>query len=349
MLQSTAIPPKPLQVRDAPPLSAHRAFHVTQLDLLGSMLEDNLGARFAARPVADGPVNVLAHMVPLGDSELWYCSYGMPVSVQFPDSDYLRLQMPYRGAGGTWQGNVFNAVSSDRACISRAEAQIDFGDGFEQLVWRLPHEKLQQKLSLLTGHRCTQRLEFTSRIDLGSPSGRLLHQMFWSLVSAAENANGPAARFAVRELEQAFITTFLATVDHSGRSLLDKSAGRISPWQVRRAEAHIEANWDKALTIEDLVEASGASARSLFRTFKEARGCSPMEFARKLRLEHAHRMLQNADGGTTVTQVALACGFGDLGRFSKEYQHRFGERPSDALARCKRGSSICKTSGHSNG
>ncbi len=319
----------------ARPLAMHPAFAVSRLDHLGSILEDNLGARFARRPVVDGAVNVLAHAVRLKDSELWYCAYGMPISIAFPDGPYLRLQMPYKGAGGTWQGGGFTAIGGDSACISRPEVQIDFGADFEQIVWRLPKAKLEQKFSLMTGRQGTHALEFAPRVDLGSPSGRLLTQMFWSLISAVENAQSPAAELVAREMEQAFITTFLATTDHSGCDLLDGNAGRVSPWQVRRAEAHIEANWDKPISIEDLVEASGTSARSLFRTFKEARGCSPMEFAKKLRLEHAHRMLENAQAGTTVTDVAFACGFGDLGRFAKDYQRVFGLRPSEVLARRK--------------
>ena len=58
-----------------------------------------------------------------------------------------------------------------------------------------------------------------------------------------------------------------------------------------------------------------------------------MEFARRLRLEHARRMLEQPSPATTVTDVAFACGFGDLGRFARDFQRMFGERPSALLAR----------------
>ena len=43
--------------------------------------------------------------------------------------------------------------------------------------------------------------------------------------------------------------------------------------------------------------------------------------------------------GTTVTDLALAHGFGHLGRFAVEYREAFGESPSVSLGRsgCVRG------------
>ena len=39
-------------------------------------------------------------------------------------------------------------------------------------------------------------------------------------------------------------------------------------------------------------------------------------------------------GQTTVSDVAVACGFWHLGRFSGAYKALFGESPSDTLKRC---------------
>jgi len=51
-----------------------------------------------------------------------------------------------------------------------------------------------------------------------------------------------------------------------------------------------------------------------------------------LRLSHAREALLAADRKlTTVTKVAAAFGFGELGRFSVEYRKAFGESPSQTL------------------
>ena len=315
------------------PLSAFPAFAVSDFDALSGILEAQLGAKFAKLPVEGSDIEARAHAARLGESELWYCAYGMPLSVKFPDGDYLRLQMRHRGVGGTWQDGRLTAVNERQACISRAEVEIDFAEDFEQLVWRIPKGKLEQRLALMTGRPVGYALDFSPDLDLATPGGETLRQVFQCLLHAVESGVTPISHLVVRELEQAFISTFLATTDHAGRALLEAPVAKVGPWQVRRAEAHIEANWDKPITIEDLVEVSGASARSLFRTFKESRGCSPLEFARRLRLDHARRMLESPHAATTVTEVAFTCGFGDLGRFAKEFQRCFGELPSQLLAR----------------
>jgi AraC-like DNA-binding protein len=117
--------------------------------------------------------------------------------------------------------------------------------------------------------------------------------------------------------------------------LLARQPPSIAPWQVRRVEDYIAANWDQPIGVEDLAAASGASVRSIFRTFKQCRGYSPMEFVKQVRLRRAHEMLSCGDAAISVTDAAFACGFGDLSRFSKDYRARFGALPSETLNRSK--------------
>ena len=102
-----------------------------------------------------------------------------------------------------------------------------------------------------------------------------------------------------------------------------------------RAEDYIEANWHRPLEIEAIAAETGTSGRSIFRAFKQSRGYSPLEFIKHVRLQQARRMIEHADEATTVSDIAIASGFGDHGRFSSAYRQRFGELPSAALARAK--------------
>ena len=106
-------------------------------------------------------------------------------------------------------------------------------------------------------------------------------------------------------------------------------------WQVRRAESYIETHWNETITIGKLARATAASARSIFHHFKISRGQSPMSFVKGVRLQHAREMLQQTGSTHTVTETAIACGFGNLGHFSGDYFKRFGERPSETLRRSK--------------
>ena len=111
----------------------------------------------------------------------------------------------------------------------------------------------------------------------------------------------------------------------------DGSLDTVTSSQVRRAEAYVEANWEQPLSIEALAHVTGVSARTLFHSFRKSRGYSPMDFVKRIRLNHARRMLQDTRNATSVTDVAFTCGFGNLGHFSGYYRRAFGETPSATL------------------
>src|SRR5579863_3903232 len=106
-------------------------------------------------------------------------------------------------------------------------------------------------------------------------------------------------------------------------------------WQARRVEQYIETHWDQPITIEILACATAASARSIFHHFRNCRGQSPMAFLKQVRLQHAKEMLERTDLNRSVTDTAIACGFGNLGHFAGDYFKRYGEHPSDTLKRGK--------------
>ena len=108
---------------------------------------------------------------------------------------------------------------------------------------------------------------------------------------------------------------------------------------VRRTEEFIEANWDRVIDLDELVQLTGVSTRTLSRAFRSHRGYSPREFAKQVRLKHAKRMLGDAIPGTSVTAVAFACGFGNLGHFARDYREAFGELPSETLENALRSGS----------
>jgi transcriptional regulator GlxA family with amidase domain len=131
------------------------------------------------------------------------------------------------------------------------------------------------------------------------------------------------------------MVAFLCSNDNSHTHFLNQRPLQPAPWQVRQAEEYIEAHWDQPITVEALTVVTGASARSIFHFFKKSRGYSPMDFVRHRRLDHAKEMLTDPHKEQSVTDVAFACGFGNLGHFANYYQRKFGELPSETLRKTK--------------
>lgn len=105
--------------------------------------------------------------------------------------------------------------------------------------------------------------------------------------------------------------------------------------QVRRMEEWLDANLGEAVGIDEVAAAIGIGVRSAQQAFARVHGCPPMRWLTHRRLERARDMLDRALPTTTVTDVATACGFFQLGRFAVRYRHAFGEKPSETLARAR--------------
>jgi AraC-like DNA-binding protein len=317
------------------PLDAHPSFRASTIDALEDAVGVHLGAQFVQMPVGKSEIDARANHFKLPNSGLWYCSYGIPVALRFPEPDHIRVQFNHAGIGATWIGDVLIPINARQACISTTAAEIDFSPGFEQIVWRIPKAVMVRKLAGMMDCAVTSALDFDPLLDLATPQAATLMRILDCLVHAADTVCGEAADVVLSELEQAMITAFLAASNHGCRERLGKKPPVAAPRQVKRAEEYIEANWNQAVSIEDLAAEAGCSVRSLFRTFRQSRGYTPLEFARRLRLGNARRMLQQPDQATTVTSVAFACGFNDLGRFSKDFTQAFGELPSVVLSRSR--------------
>lgn len=280
------------------------------------------------------PLRGQVHRLAMPRSELWRCDYGVPVSLAFADADYIRLQIPERGAGQTRASGRTSTIAGQQACISPADATIDFGEDFRQLVWRIPTELLTRKLSLLIGRPVGEALRFGQDFDIGTRSAKPLLGLLRTLLDCPP----PEERGVVwqqTEIEEAMLTALLMSAEHNYRPMLDDPVASAAPWQVARVEAYIEANWHKPIGLEDLVAESGASARSIFRTFKRYRGYTPMEFLKRRRLEQAKALLADPACGKSVTEIAFDCGFADLSRFSKDFTAAYGIQPSAVRRRAK--------------
>lgn len=94
---------------------------------------------------------------------------------------------------------------------------------------------------------------------------------------------------------------------------------------------YVRDNLHKRINLADLEQVSGMSARNLQYVFQKQFGCTPMKWITQQRLEKARAQLINADAITTVTSVATALRFSNLGNFSRLYQQQFGVLPSETL------------------
>jgi AraC-like DNA-binding protein/Tfp pilus assembly protein PilF len=107
------------------------------------------------------------------------------------------------------------------------------------------------------------------------------------------------------------------------------------PADLVRALAWLRGHLSEPIQLEVLAQVSGVRPRTLEMHFKMFLGTTPLGWVRRMRLARARQELLRAGPHTTVTDVALAAGFSQLGRFAVEYRKIFGEVPSTTIQRTR--------------
>jgi AraC-like DNA-binding protein len=255
---------------------------------------------------------------------LSYCDYGASVEVQFPEANFYRQQFALTGSSSICIAGTEREIGPNKFCVvpPGSNLNIHFRAELKQIVLRLNDRYLWEKHRAITGHDDLPTFQ-TREHEGGESTARLFRLLqFFS----NEIGRGGLSNLEIREIEQSIAIGFLrannfTTYQH------EETPKQASTGQIHRAEEYIRAHWNVPISIDDLTTVSGVSGRTLFYHYRKRYGQSPMAFVRDIRLNHARRMLSELPE-MTVTQVALACGFGNLGHFSRYYQARWGEVPS---------------------
>jgi AraC-like DNA-binding protein len=196
--------------------------------------------------------------------------------------------------------------------------------GFENLqreaAWLVDHEALgvdfARPITPAAGRHWSQTIGYVERVVSSSP-----------LLDAA-----PLARL---ELSWLVNSAVLACFPNSTLGAESASDTGDTPQPLRRALAFIDEHATDPITLNEIAAAARLSPRGLQAAFRRHLETTPLAHLRSVRMQHAHRDLQEAQpgDGTSVAAVAAHWGFAHLGRFAIEYRRRFGIYPSQALRR----------------
>lgn len=97
--------------------------------------------------------------------------------------------------------------------------------------------------------------------------------------------------------------------------------------RINRAIDYIEANLAKEMTLKDIASAAFFSPYHFHRIFKGLMGEPVHQFVQRVRLERAARFLIS-DRRTSVTRIAMECGYQNPAAFSRAFRAVFGCSPS---------------------
>lgn len=223
---------------------------------------------------------------PFQHTKLGYVTYRADVGLEFPAANYFLILFPIRGRGEIVNaaGTMTMAPGASATISPNTGYRATYNADYEFLTLKIEPLALTRKLAAMTGLTIDEPLRMSPQADLTLPAAKILHEYIPRLAETLSGVNStPLPAWWIAQTEQLLMVMFLSGHRHNYSHLLEQNTPEAAPWQVRRAEEYIEANWQQAITLEDLANVAGVSAFSLFRSFRNSRGYSPLEFVARVR------------------------------------------------------------------
>ena len=238
------------------------------------------------------------------------------------------------GNGGIMQGKPLGA--GDAAVISPgSEVFYRSPMNLHLMLVTIPVSRLDSAIRSASNDTSHPLYEETRTITMSDVEvSRLSTQISYALQTSKTTPD--QVNVCLHEIEQEVISTLsLAmtnpTTPESGYRGRDSRIRAL-----RRARDYIEANLASPLGLETLSEAVGVSQRTLRTAFHETFSITVVQYIKNRRLIAINRLLLDPQYYvTSVSALAFAHGFNQMGYFAQDYRSLFGEAPSDTLGRKK--------------
>lgn len=262
--------------------------------------------------------------------------YGEQVLVNAPALvDYYLLQFTLRGhCEITQRGQPLSLPQGTAAVINPTCGYTKrWSEDAVQVIVRVRRERLWRELAGILGIDGVVPVDFR----LVSRDFRSEALYLWNMVRIlAPQAGADSVTMRTRVHAAAvshLLTVLLHTVPNSRDEALAIESRLSTPRYVRRARDYIHAHPTDSFSLTELAAVAGVASRTLHRGFQRNFGMAPFKYLRSVRLSLARQQLSAAAMDRRVSDVALDCGYVNLGRFARDYAAQHGERPSETRRR----------------
>lgn len=271
-----------------------------------------------------------------GHLGLGVLEYGAKVRIQTePLSSFYLLQLPLAGVDQQRIGASVRHNTAGTATVHAPDQCLDmtWSADCRKLAIRIDRQALEGLACALSG-KAPGLIHWDEQIRTDVGVGLTLRltaeQLLRHLAQQAQTVLQP---LVWNQWEQMLM---LGLLNAHPTALLPERPGPVTqvlPRTVKLADAYMRAHLDEPIDLARLSALTGTSVRALQAGFRQYLGQTPMAHLRNLRLDQVHQALLDPGLREGVTAVAQRWGFGELGRFARQYRQRFGELPSQTRQR----------------
>jgi AraC-like DNA-binding protein len=243
-----------------------------------------------------------------------------PGHIAKSSDDYFLVSIQARGQGVVRQdGRDAVLAAGDFALYdSTRPYELLFEEAFEQIVLKLPGERLRSEL------RDTEALTATT-VSGREGAGHLLLGMIRTLREDIDTLQ-PASALAVANGVQNILVAGLQTLPAARAPALSN----LTAYHLARVKRRIDEQLaDPLLSVGTLATGLGVSVSHIHRVFK-SEPLTPAQYIWERRLEACSRdLLEPRLAGRPVAEIAYGRGFNDAAHFSRAFRERFGCSPRE--------------------
>ncbi|MCE4069372.1 MULTISPECIES: AraC family transcriptional regulator [Pseudomonas] len=230
---------------------------------------------------------------------------------------------------------VFNqsdeAIGTPRVGLAIEKASVrsvGFIDGHAHHGLSVRRSLFARRLATLLGRPISHKVRFQPRVDLSN-------EAFQGIKAIVAMATGNEFDLLINSsglmparLQEMLVDSVLEIWPHNYSDALRRPAPQIAPRHVKLAMDYIQEHPDALVSGSDLAELTNVSLRALQEGFRRFVGSSIVAYQREVRLQRAYDALQQ-DGSQSVSEISLALGFSNVGRFCQYFQSAYGMSPAD--------------------
>ncbi|HCN44589.1 MAG TPA: AraC family transcriptional regulator [Pseudomonas sp.] len=205
---------------------------------------------------------------------------------------------------------------------------VSFIDGHSQYGMSIRRSVFARRLSTLLGRPILQPIRFRPLVDLASDAFQGIKAIVGMATGNEFDHLMSASSLMPSRLQEMLVDSVLEVWPHNYSDELKRPQKLIAPRHVKQAMDYIQAHPGALVSGDELAALSNISLRALQDGFRRFVGTSIVSYQRQVRLQRAYEALKQ-DASRSVSEISLALGFSNVGRFCQYFQNAYGISPAD--------------------